>query len=184
MEELEAAMQGESTMLLSRSSKLKDLKAAMKDGTKSGVVLTEFAEVMKEVFFLGYTPFFKSANIESQLTAAAWRHVTGDKGTCEAVLQEECKHMRVFESLKTMTRDERIAIFCTVLNSVVGSLAEKMADDVVAGGDYQQQQKEAQANGKFFDMVLGNALCFEFGQYCVSLCVQPPDGMLLCQRTF
>ena len=72
--------------------------------------------------------------------------------------------MQCCESLQTKNRADRVAIFRTILNSAVGSLAERMVNDVMAGGDYQQQQ-EAQTNGKFFDMVLdaGDARCVECG---------------------
>lgn len=70
--------------------------------------------------------------------------------------------MQCCESLQTKNRADRVAIFRTILNSAVGSLAERMVNDVMAGGDYQQQQ-EAQTNGKFFDVVLDDALCVECG---------------------
>jgi len=163
MAELETAMEGESKLMMSRSRKLQGLIAEIEGGKKDGIQLTEFAGVMKEMFHLGYKPLFKSADIALQLTEAAWKHVIGE-GSCKAVLREECQHIHCFGSLQKMNRDERIKIFRTLLRSIVEQVAERLADDVVAGREYQkQQQQQQQGTSKFADMELGDPLCFDFG---------------------
>jgi hypothetical protein len=49
LQELEKAMEGESQMILSRSSKFRALEAALRNDAKKRVQYEEFAEVMKDV---------------------------------------------------------------------------------------------------------------------------------------
>ena len=84
MEELKEATgghnEGQPKRVVSCSSKFKTLTAAIKDGSESGVLLTEFAE----------------------LTAAAWRHVAGE-GSCEAVLQRSASTCNAVRACRQRT---------------------------------------------------------------------------------
>lgn len=159
-DELEAAMKDDAQLFLSRSRKLREVMEELKLGNRTGIKLEEFAEVMKDLFTLRYEAFFKSAKVEAQLTAAAWKLITGEDNSLPA-LRDECSHLHAFQSFMLKTHEERVEIFAKILIAATAPLAEVMAREVVAAGEYAVQQQ--QVGGKFAGMQLGDALCFDCG---------------------
>ncbi len=64
--------------------------------------------------------------------------------------------MHCFQGLKEHSREKRVEVFRAVLSSTIDSMAQKLADGVVAAGHYAMQQEQGQHSGKFAGMVLGD----------------------------